>query len=243
MKLLWLMAFLMLAALADGEDSALTDAGQMLYYVGGSEAASSEDMSQYQDFYDNNGNNQVDAGPAQYMVSGSEPESLVVGSQSNAFDQSSVPMNSYWIQGSTKWTQYIKCPMYARFKLLAYTEGGIATVREDYPDGTQMKKDFQFYPGYTRQTFTADAVGRHVIGFEINGQMSNAVVVDVVAAESGAESVQQGFSQGPVGQSSSGKQADNPVEGAGFSSGVGSQASGQEQGSEETTPEHVDPGI
>jgi hypothetical protein len=179
MKWIWLMAFLVLAAVAAGEDSSLPEPGQVLYYVGGSEPASSEDLSQYQNFYDNSGNSQDDGGTIQYMVSGSEPDSLVVNGQSTSFDPKNVPMNSYWILGTSSWTQYIKCPMYARFKLLAYTQGGRATVREEYPDGTEVKKDFQFYPGYTRQTFTADAVGRHVIGFEINGQMSNAVIVDV----------------------------------------------------------------
>jgi hypothetical protein len=94
--------------------------------------------------------------------------------------------------------------MFARFKLLAYTQGGQSTVREDYPDGTQVKKDFQFYPGYTRQTFTADAVGRHVVGFEINGQMSNAIIVDVEPAPSQqtpALANQQSTGQGQSGPS------------------------------------------
>ena len=202
MKWIWLMAFFALAAVAVGEDSSLSEPGQVLYYVGGSEAASSEDLSPYQNFYDNSGNSQDDGGTIQYMVSGSEPQSLVVNGQSTSFDPNSVPMNSYWIQGTSSWTQYIKCPMYARFKLLAYTQGGLATVREDYPDGTEMKKDFQFYPGYTRQTFTADAVGRHVIGFEINGRMSNAVIVDVVpqGSQVGAPNL-PGATQNPIGSS------------------------------------------
>jgi hypothetical protein len=179
MKWIWLMAFFVLAAVAAGVDRSLPEPGQVLYNVGGSEPAPSEDLSPYTNFYDNSGNSKDDGGTIQYMVSGSEPQSLVVNGQSTSFDPNNVPMNSYWIQGTSSWTQYIKCPMNARFKLLAYTQGGQATVREDYPDGTQVKKDFQFYPGYTRQTFTADAVGRHVIGFEINGQMSNAVIVDV----------------------------------------------------------------
>jgi hypothetical protein len=147
-----------------GDDGALPQPGEILAMVGGSEPA-----SQYQQYYDTGGIDQSAGGPIQFMVSGSEPESLVVN----------VPMNSYWIQGGSSWTQYIKCPMFARFKLLAYSQGGLATVREEYADGTEVKKDFQYFPGYTRQTFTADIEGRHVIGFEINGQLSNAVIVDV----------------------------------------------------------------
>jgi hypothetical protein len=177
MKLVLLVALLIIGvSLAAGvDDGALPKSGEILAMVGGSEPASS-----YQQYYDAGGSDQSGGGTIQYMVSGSEPESLVVNGESTSFDPNNVPMNSYWIQGTSSWTQYIKCPLYARFKLLAYTQGGRATVREDYPDGNQVKQDFQFYPGYTRQTFTADAVGRHVIGFEIGGQMSNAVIVDVV---------------------------------------------------------------
>jgi hypothetical protein len=201
MKWIWLMAFFVLAAVAVGVDSTLPT-GQVLYNVGGSEPAPSEDLSPYSNFYDNSGKSNDDGGTIQYMVSGSEPQSLVVNGQSTPFDSNNVPMNSYWIQGTSSWTQYIKCPMYARFKLLAYTQGGQATVREEYPDGKEVKKDFQFYPGYTRQTFTADAVGRHVIGFEINGQLSNAVIVDVVpqGSQAGVPNL-PGTVQNPIGSS------------------------------------------
>jgi hypothetical protein len=179
MRSLLLVAVLIIGMAAGSDDFSLPGHGQELQTVAGSEPA-----SQYQQYYDVAGSVPDESGTIHYMVSGSEPESLVVNGQSTTFDPNNVPMNSYWIQGSSSWTQYIKCPLYARFKLLAYTQGGTATVREDYPDGTQVEKDFQFYPGYTRQTFTADTVGRHVIGFEINGQMSNAIIVDVETAPS-----------------------------------------------------------
>lgn len=182
MKLILLAVMLMLLACltVEGDKGAMPESGQIPAMVGGSEP-----VSQYQQYYDTGGSDQSSGGPIHFMVSGSEPDSLVVNGQSTSFDPNNMPMNSYWIQGTSSWTQYIKCPMYARFKLLAYTQGGQATVREDYPDGHQVKQDFQFYPGYTRQTFTADAVGRHVIGFEINGQLSNAVIVDVEPAGTG----------------------------------------------------------
>jgi hypothetical protein len=185
---------------AGGDDGAMPKPGEILAMVGGSEPASS-----YQQYYDSGGIDQSGGGTIHYMVSGSEPESLVVNGESTSFDPNNVPMNSYWIQGTSSWTQYIKCPLYARFKLLAYTQGGQATVREDYPDGHQVKQDFQFYPGYTRQTFTADAVGRHVIGFEIGGQMSNAVIVDVEPAGSQVSVPAIGQNAGGAQTVSSGK--------------------------------------
>jgi len=198
---------------AGSDDWAMPKPGQVMEMVAGSEP-----VSQYQQYYDVSGSEPQDSGTINYMVSGSEPDSLVIGGKSTSFDPNNVPMDSYWIQGASSWTQYIKCPMYARFKLLAYTRGGTATVREDYPDGTQVKTNFQFYPGYTRQTFTADAVGRHVIGFEINGRMSNAVIVDVEPSPSQQMSAPAGQQSTGQGQSGSlGQKAPGTVSGTGTS--------------------------
>ncbi|HWQ20109.1 MAG TPA: hypothetical protein VN455_10065 [Methanotrichaceae archaeon] len=234
MKFVLSVVMLMIVAglAAGGDGGAMLEPGEMMEMVGGSEP-----VSQYQQYYDAGGSDQPGGGPIQFMVSGSEPESLVVNGKSTSFDPNNMPMNSYWIQGTSSWTQYIKCPMYARFKLLAYTQGGTATVREDYPDGTQVKKDFQFYPGYTRQTFTADAVGKHVIGFEINGQMSNAVIVDVTA-----EGDQDGQQQAS-GQKTSGYTGQGNIR-QGTNSGLGQgQVPEQTKVSDESKPKHVDPGI
>jgi hypothetical protein len=206
MKLvLWVALLVIGVSLAVGDDDgALPKPGEILAMVGGSEPA-----SQYQQYYDTGGIDQSAGGPIQFMVSGSEPESLVVNGQSTPFDPNNVPMNSYWIQGSGSWTQYIKCPLYARFKLLAYSQGGLATVREEYPDGTEVKKDFQYFPRYTRQTFTADIEGRHVIGFEINGQLSNAVIVDVMPA--GSQQMPGPINQPGPGQLQSGPSGERIV--------------------------------
>jgi hypothetical protein len=151
-----------------------------MYSVSGSEAASSGDLSQYQEYYTLDQAGQSQTGPVQYMVAGSEPESLVVSGQSRPYDPGYIPLNSFWIQGSRSWTQYIKCPMYATFRMLAFSNGGPTTVVERYPDGYQSINYYSFYNGYTRLIFEADAVGRHTLTFYSNGQASNDVVVDVV---------------------------------------------------------------
>lgn len=219
---------------AGSDDWAMPEPGQVMEMVAGSEP-----VSQYQQYYDVSGSEPEDSGTINYMVSGSEPDSLVIGGKSTSFDPNNVPKNSYWIQGASSWTQYIKCPMYARFKLLAYTQGGTATVREDYPDGTQVKTNFRFYPGFTRQTFTADAVGRHVIGFEINGKMSNAVIVDVTA-EGDQDGQQQASGQKTSGYTGQGniRQGTN----SGFGNGP-SQVPEKTKVSDESKQKHVDPGI
>ena len=162
------------------DDSALPELGHELYYVGGSEPASSEDLSQYQEYYNVDQGSQDQAGPIQYMVSGSEPESLVIGGQSRPYDPSSIPVNSLWIQGSSSWTQYIKCPLGATFGMLAYSYGGPVTMVEVYPDGHQLVNRYNFYPDYTRLIFEADVVGRHTLSFSTRGGASNAVIVDVL---------------------------------------------------------------
>jgi|GEM_PF-3515662 len=157
-----------------------TDMPDIAYQVSGSDSASSADLSQYQEYYSFDQGSQAQAGPIQYMVSGSEPESLMVSGQSRPYDPSYISLNSFWIQGARSWTQYIKCPMYASFRMLAFSNGGPTTVVERYPDGYEMVNRYNFYPGYTRLIFEADAVGRHILSFYSSGQVSNEVIVDVV---------------------------------------------------------------
>jgi hypothetical protein len=157
-----------------------TDMPDVAYMVSGSDPGSSEDLSQYQEYYSVDPGSQAQAGPTQYMVSGSEPESLVIGGQSRPYDPSSIPVNSLWIQGSSSWTQYIKCPLGATFRMLAFSYGGPVTMEEVYPDGYQLVNRYNFYPDYTRLIFEADAVGRHTLSFSTRGLVSNTVVVDVL---------------------------------------------------------------
>lgn len=142
--------------------------------------SSPDSLAQYQEFYSFDQRTQTQAGPVQFDIYRSEPTYLIINGQSQPYNQNYVPYNSLWIQGTTRWTQYIQCPINARFKLLAYTQGGLVTVVEVYPNGYQHVNNYQFHPGYTQLYFWADVVGRHTLTFNTYGQKSNSIVVDVV---------------------------------------------------------------
>ena len=135
----------------------------------------------YEQYYDFGQGGQYASGPVQFEVYGSEPSYLILDGQSRPYDSNHVPSNSLWIQGRTSWTDYIKCPLNARFRMLAYSDGGPTTMIETYPDGYQDVQQYQFYQGYTQLVFLADEIGRHTMVFYGNGQQSNEVVVDVVS--------------------------------------------------------------
>jgi len=139
---------------------------------------SSNSILAYKDFYNYNQMGQTGIGSNQYEP---EPSYLIINGQSRPYDPRYVPSNSLWIQGKTSWTQYIKCPLNAWYKVLAVSYGGRATMVETYSDGSQQVKTYNFYNGYTPGVFEADAVGRHTLNFYINGQKSNSVIVDVVS--------------------------------------------------------------
>ena len=61
----------------------------------------------------------VQSGPVQFDLSGNEPAYLVINGESRPYDPYYVPANSFWILGRSSWTQYIKCPLNARFSMLA----------------------------------------------------------------------------------------------------------------------------
>lgn len=146
---------------------------------------SADSLAIYREFYLQNqealGSGQVLSGPVQFDLNGNEPAYLIMDGQSLPYDPYYVPANSLWIQGRSSWTQYMKCPLNARFGMLALSQGGSVMVVERYPDGYQSVQQYVFYPGYTRLVFEADTLGRHTIAFYVEGQASNPVVVDVVA--------------------------------------------------------------
>jgi hypothetical protein len=167
------------------------------------EQQSPDSLIQYQEFYSFDQRTQTQAGPVQFDIYRSEPTYLIINGQSQPYSPNFVPYNSLWIQGTTRWTQYIQCPINARFKLLAFSQGGPATVVELYPNnGYQTVNNYQFYPGYTQFFFWADVVGRHTLNFYTNGQKSNSVVVDVVPYSGTYTGPYNGVVQNPVGPSS-----------------------------------------
>jgi hypothetical protein len=88
--------------------------------------------------------------------------------------------NSLWIQGASSWTQYARVPQGSSLSLLATSStGGNGYLNEIYPDGKLSKNSFNFFPGSSQIDFYADTIGRHVMQFVIDGQVSNAIVIDV----------------------------------------------------------------
>jgi len=125
------------------------------------------------------------SGVQQYSISGHEPSAVYFGGQSTSYSTYSSTYsgtNSLWILGSWSWAQYASCPLWAYLQLLAYSpSGGSAEVYEIYPNGNVDKDATYFWPSYTRISFQADAVGRHILLFVVNNQPSNAVVIDVAS--------------------------------------------------------------
>lgn len=89
--------------------------------------------------------------------------------------------NSLWIQGSASWTQYVQVPQGSSLSLLAISSiGGNGYLYETRPDGTLSTNSFYFFPGGNQIAFCADTVGRHILHFIINGQISNSITIYVV---------------------------------------------------------------
>jgi hypothetical protein len=88
--------------------------------------------------------------------------------------------NSLWILGSSSWTQYAKVPQGSSLSLIATSStGGNGNLYEIHPDGKSYKNTYYFYPGYNQIDFYADSIGQHILLFVIEGQVSNAIVIDV----------------------------------------------------------------
>ncbi len=91
--------------------------------------------------------------------------------------------NILWILGSSSWSQYAKVPQGFGLSLLAASsKGGNGYLYEIVPDGKLSKESFYFFPGSSQIDFYADKIGQHVLLFIIGGQVSNAIVIDVVNA-------------------------------------------------------------
>jgi hypothetical protein len=193
----FLLAALVMAAFADDGSIVITasqtsypgygngypdsDSGYAGYDTAYPDYSQSPDSVQmYKEYYTFDLGGPSATGPGQYGTYGSAPTYLVINGQTMPYDPSYVSANSLWIEGKTSWTQYIKCPLGASYRVLAVSNGGPATMVETYPTGYQQAKQYNFYSGYTPGVFEADKEGRHTLAFYLNGQKSNSVIVDVV---------------------------------------------------------------
>ncbi len=124
--------------------------------------------------------------PKQFDLSGKEPQMLYFGSTQKAVPYTqyqtyalNTGANSLWIQGTSSWTQYAAVPLGSSLSLIGMSStGGYGYLYEIYPDGTLDTNSYYFYP-YNQIGFYADQVGQHLLFFNIAGQPSNIIVIDV----------------------------------------------------------------
>lgn len=124
--------------------------------------------------------------PVQVDIIGKTPANLYFSTQNQIVPYSQYASNpattgaiSMWIQGATDWAQYAVIPQGATASLLTVSPtGGSGYINEIRPDGTMYRSNFYFYP-YSTLSFYADTIGRHVLSFGLNGQVSNTVIIDV----------------------------------------------------------------
>ena len=85
------------------------------YPATGSQGQQSESLAMYQEFYnmDQGTQSMTATAPVHFQIYGAEPTYLIINGQSKPYNPAYVPTNSFWIQGSTSWTQYMKCPLNA----------------------------------------------------------------------------------------------------------------------------------
>jgi hypothetical protein len=127
--------------------------------------------------------------PKQYQISGNVPANVYFNYQQQAVPYAQYQNyatytggNSLWIQGSSSWTQYAAVPQGAFISLIATSSnGGNGYLNEIYPDGRLLKNNYYYFPGDNQMGFWADTTGQHILLFIINGQVSNAIVIDVVS--------------------------------------------------------------
>ena len=125
--------------------------------------------------------------PTQIDLNEVVPDMLYFGSTQKAVPYAqyqtsalSAGTNSLWILGASSWTSYAMVPLGSMLSMITMSPaGGNGYLYEIYPDGKLDKNSYYFYP-YNQMGFYADKVGQHQLFFNIAGQPSNVIVIDVV---------------------------------------------------------------
>lgn len=161
-------------------------------WVGGNPPSSSASYSLYSQYYSiNKGSSSkkhIEA-PKKHDLKDDTPATVYFNYQMQAVPYTQYKTysaytggNSLWVQGATSWTQYAQVPQGSSLYLLATSSaGGNGYLYEINPNGILSKNSFYFFPGNSQINFYADTIGQHILLFIINGQVSNSIVVDVVA--------------------------------------------------------------
>ena len=153
------------------------------------EASTLNALQQYSQYYRSASEAPKDqlTAPTKIDLKGVEPDTIYFGSTQKAVPYSqyqtyalTTGANSLWIQGATSWTQYAMVPQGSMLTMITVSPtGGESYLYEVYPDGTLDKNGYYFYP-YNQIGFYADQVGEHQLFFNIEGQPSNVIVIDVI---------------------------------------------------------------
>ncbi|MDQ1261359.1 MAG: Plastocyanin [Euryarchaeota archaeon] len=163
------------SSLASGQDSSLASSQVAL-----------QKFSQYYRSTSEAPEDQLTA-PTKIDLKEVEPAMLYFGSMQKAVPYVqyqtyalSTGANSLWISGSSSWTQYAMVPLGSMLNMITSSPaGGHGYLYEIYPDGGLDMKSYYFSP-YNQIGFYADEEGQHQLFFNIAGQPSNVIVIDVV---------------------------------------------------------------
>jgi plastocyanin len=142
--------------------------------------------------------------PQRYNIQNGAPDSLYFRDQEQAVPYSQYQAhagyigNSIWIQGASNWIQYAAVPKRAFLSLMSISpREGDGYLYETSPSGKVTKNYYHFFP-YSQIGFYADEVGQYTLGFSMNGQMSNSIVIDVSDYNPSSyqqQNYQQGYQQ------------------------------------------------
>ncbi len=172
---------------------ALDEQSGLVMQPGGNPTSSSVSVSQYSQYYSiPNGpvpKTHIEA-PVRQVTKGT-PAMVYFGNEMQAVPYTQYQTyatytggNSLWIQGPSSWTQYAIVPQGASLSLVATSAtGGNGYLYEITPDGQLYKNSYYFYQGNNQINFYADSIGQHILLFAINGQVSNAIVIEVTTYE------------------------------------------------------------
>ncbi len=170
--------------------------GQLLGQVSGqaigqdsSTASSQVALQKFSKYYSSTSETPQDqlTAPTKFELKEVEPAMLYFGSTQKAVSYAqyqtyalSTGINSLWISGASSWTQYAMVPLGSMLNMITTSPAsGQGYLYEIYPDGNLDMNSYYFYP-YNQIGFYADKVGQHQLFFNIAGQPSNVIVIDVV---------------------------------------------------------------
>jgi plastocyanin len=172
--------------------------GQLLGQVSGQAIGQDSSTEKFSKYYRSTSEAPEDqlTAPTKIDLKEVQPTMLYFGSTQKAVSYAqyqtyalSTGINSLWISGASSWTQYAMVPLGSMLNMITTSPaGGYGYLYEIYPDGNLDMNSYYFYP-YNQIEFYADEVGQHQLFFNIAGQPSNVIVIDVVPYQPPAQPV------------------------------------------------------